>query len=50
VTQYPVHEITIAVNLADMLMNNGAIGAEQETRGSVQTRAVLIENMQIAGE
>ena len=50
VIQYPVHEITIAGNLSDMLKNIVAIGAEQETRGSVQTGSVLIENMQIAGE
>ncbi|WP_299072334.1 metalloprotease PmbA [uncultured Paraglaciecola sp.] len=50
VIQYPVHEITIAGNLADMLMNIVAIGAEQETRGSIQTGSVLIENMQVAGE
>lgn len=50
IIQYPVHEITIAGNLADMLMNIVAIGAEQETRGSVQTGSILIENMQVAGE
>ena len=50
VIQYPVHEITIAGNLADMLLNIVAIGAEQEIRGSVQTGSILIENMQIAGE
>ena len=50
VIQYPVHEITIAGNLADMLKNIVAIGAKQETRGSVQTGSILIENMQIAGE
>jgi PmbA protein len=33
-----------------MLMNIVAIGAEQETRGSVQTGSVLIDNMQVAGE
>jgi PmbA protein len=48
--QYPVHEITIAGNLADMLMNIVAIGAVQENRGSIQTGSVLIERMQIAGE
>ena len=48
--QYPVHEITIAGNLADMLMNIVAIGAVQENRGSIQTGSVLIESMQIAGE
>jgi PmbA protein len=50
IIQYPVHEITIAGNLTDMLMNIVAIGAEQETRGSVQTGSILIESMQIAGD
>jgi PmbA protein len=50
IIQYPVHEITIAGNLSDMLMNIVAIGAEQETRGSLQTGSVLIESMQIAGD
>ena len=50
IIQYPVHEITIAGNLSDMLMNIVAIGAQQETRGSVQTGSVLIESMQVAGE
>jgi PmbA protein len=50
VIQYPVHEITIAGNLTDMLMNIVAIGAEQEVRGSVQTGSILVENMQVAGE
>lgn len=50
VIQFPVHEITIAGNLSEMLMNIVAIGAVQETRGSIQTGSVLIENMQIAGE
>jgi PmbA protein len=50
IIQYPVHEITIAGNLTDMLMNIVAIGAVQETRGSVKTGSVLVESMQIAGE
>jgi PmbA protein len=33
-----------------MLMNIVAIGAVQETRGSVKTGSVLVESMQIAGE
>ncbi|MCF2947349.1 metalloprotease PmbA [Paraglaciecola aquimarina] len=48
--QYPVHEITIAGNLKDMLKNIVAIGAVPETRGSVQTGSVLIESMQVAGD
>ncbi|MFT6133332.1 MAG: PmbA protein [Shewanella sp.] len=50
IIQYSVHEITIAGNLADMLLNIVAIGAQQETRGSVQTGSILIEQMQVAGE
>lgn len=50
IIQYPVHEITIAGNLADMLKNIVAIGAVPEVRGSVQTGSVLIESMQIAGD
>ena len=49
VIQYPVHEITIAGSLSDMFQQIVAIGAEQETRGSVSTGSVLIENMHVAG-
>ncbi|WJG09725.1 metalloprotease PmbA [Aliiglaciecola sp. LCG003] len=48
--QYPVHEITIAGNLKDMLMNIAAVGAVAETRGSIQTGSILVSEMQIAGE
>ncbi|MDF2179119.1 metalloprotease PmbA [Aliiglaciecola sp. CAU 1673] len=47
---YPVHEITIAGNLKDMLKNIRAIGTDTETRGAVQTGSILIGNMQIAGD
>lgn len=50
IIQYPVHEITIAGNLADMLMNIQAVGAVPEVRGSVQTGSVLIGDMQVAGD
>jgi len=50
VIQYPVHEITIAGNLADMLLNIVAIGSQIETRGAIQTGSILIDNMQIAGD
>ena len=49
VIQYPVHEITIAGSLPDMFQQIVAIGAEQETRGSISTGSILIENMRIAG-
>ena len=48
--QYPVHEITIAGNLSDMLRNIAAVGAVVEHRGSIQTGSILLENMQVAGE
>ncbi|MFT7314682.1 MAG: PmbA protein [Paraglaciecola sp.] len=50
IIQYPVHEITIAGNLADMLRNIVAVGAVTERRGSIQTGSILIDEMQVAGE
>ena len=50
VIQYPVHEITVAGNLKDMLMNIAAVGSVKEKRGSVQTGSILVEDMQIAGD
>ncbi|WP_105167641.1 metalloprotease PmbA [Pseudoalteromonas sp. T1lg23B] len=47
--QYPVSEITIAGNLADMFKNIQAIGGDIEYRSSVQTGSVLIDSMQVAG-
>ena len=49
VIQYPVHEITIAGSLPEMFEQIIAIGAQQETRGSISTGSVLIEKMRIAG-
>ncbi|MCU7554675.1 metalloprotease PmbA [Alteromonas sp. ASW11-19] len=49
VIQYPVHEVTIAGNLKDMFAGIQAIGATQDTRGSVHTGSVLINEMRIAG-
>ena len=49
VIQYPVHEVTIAGTLQEMFANIVAIGAERDVRGSVNTGAVLLEKMKIAG-
>lgn len=49
VIQYPVHEVTIAGSLPEMFQQIIAIGAQQETRGSISTGSVLIEKMRIAG-
>lgn len=47
--QYPVSEITIAGNLADMFMNIEAIGSDIDKRGSIAAGSVLVAEMQIAG-
>ncbi|KVT78867.1 metalloprotease PmbA [Burkholderia territorii] len=46
--QYPVHEITIAGNLIDMLREIVAIGTDVHATG-VRTGSILIERMRIAG-
>ncbi len=46
---HPVHEITIAGNLRDMLKGIVAIGADAYTLGGKTTGSVLIERMKIAG-
>ncbi|GGW72858.1 metalloprotease PmbA [Alishewanella tabrizica] len=48
--QFPVAEVTIAGNLADMFMNIVAIGNDVDRRGGVLTGSVLISQMQIAGD
>jgi PmbA protein len=46
---FPVHEVTIAGNLKDMLMGIVAVGADAYTSGSRTTGSVLIERMKVAG-
>lgn len=48
--QYPVHEITIAGQLAEMFKNIVAVGCDVDKRGAIQTGSVLIEQMTLAGE
>ena len=48
--QYPVAEITIAGNLAQMLKGIVAVGNDVDTRGGVRVGSVLLEEMTIAGE
>lgn len=50
VIQYPVHEITIAGNLADMFRNLVAIGDDTDTRSNIHTGSILIESMVVAGK
>jgi PmbA protein len=47
---YPVHEITIAGNLKEMLRGIVAVGSDVDIRGSVRTGSILLERMTIAGE
>lgn len=46
---YPVEEITIAGNLADMFLGIREVGADVDTRGGIRTGSLLVEQMTIAG-
>jgi len=46
---YPVHEITIAGNMRDMLKGIVAIGADAYTLGGKTVGSVLVDKMKIAG-
>jgi PmbA protein len=48
--RYPVHEITIAGNLRDMLRGIVAVGTDVDLRGGVRTGSVLVDKMTIAGD
>jgi len=47
--QFPIHEMTIAGNLNNMFENIIAVGDEVDPRGNIQTGALLIDGMTIAG-
>ncbi len=47
--QYPVEEITIAGNLADMFQGIVAIGRDVERRSSKQVGSILLDHMTVAG-
>jgi len=47
--QYPVEEITIAGNLAEMFKSIAAVGNDTLVRGSRESGSILVENMTIAG-
>lgn len=47
--QYPVEEITIAGNLAEMFKGIVGIGRDIERRGSKQVGSILIDKMTVAG-
>jgi PmbA protein len=47
---YPVHEITIAGNVRDMLRSIVAVGTDVDTQGAIRTGSILLDAMTIAGE
>ena len=47
---YPVNEVTVAGNLAEMFSKIQKIGNDPETDGSVFCGSVLIDDLMIAGE
>ncbi|HWW21949.1 MAG TPA: metalloprotease PmbA [Steroidobacteraceae bacterium] len=47
---YPVHEITIAGNLREMLRSIVAVGTDVDAQGAIRTGSILLEAMTIAGE
>jgi PmbA protein len=49
VIQYPVEEITIAGNMAEMFLHIVAVGADTLVRGTKEVGSILIENMVVAG-
>lgn len=48
--QYPVHEITVAGNLADMFQHLVGIGDDTDIRGNIHSGSMLIEQMTVAGK
>ena len=47
---YPVHEVTIAGNLRQMLRGIVAVGSDVDAQGAIRTGSILIDAMTIAGE
>jgi PmbA protein len=46
---YPVHEITIAGNLKDMLLGIEAVGSDTYNMGAKSTGSILVNRMKLAG-
>jgi len=46
---YPVEEITIAGNLADMFKGVAAVGNDIDTRGNVRAGSIMIDELTVAG-
>ncbi len=50
VVAYPVEEITVAGNLADMFLHTVAVGQDMDVRGNIRTGSILVEEMAVAGD
>ena len=48
--QYPVEELTIAGNLADIFKGIAAVGNDVDERGNIRSGSILISEMTVAGE
>lgn len=46
----PVHEITVAGNLADVFMGIEAVGNDVDKRANIRTGSILVNRMMVAGE
>ena len=46
---YPVHEVTIAGNLADLFRQIQAVGSDVDARGTVRCGAVRVDGLTLAG-
>ncbi|HZL93943.1 MAG TPA: metallopeptidase TldD-related protein, partial [Vicinamibacterales bacterium] len=46
---YPVHEVTIAGNLADLFRQIQAVGSDVDSRGTVRCGAVRVDGLTLAG-
>ncbi|HEV7986445.1 MAG TPA: metalloprotease PmbA [Steroidobacteraceae bacterium] len=47
---FPVHEVTIAGNLREMLRGIVAVGTDVDSQGAIRTGSMLLDAMTIAGE
>jgi PmbA protein len=47
---HPVHEVTIAGTLRDLLANIRAVGSDIDRRGTVRCGSVLVEGLTLAGQ
>jgi PmbA protein len=47
---FPVHEVTIAGNLREMLRGIVAVGTDVDSQGAIRTGSLLLDAMTIAGE